>query len=326
MSNYPSSIDDGTTLPNPLAGSFTNNPDHAILHSTENDAIKAVETKLGTGVSTATNNTLLRGTGSGTTAFSQANLTTDITGTLPVGNGGTGITSLGAGIATFLGTPTSANLATAITDETGSGALVFGTSPNITTPTGIVKGDVGLGNVDNTSDTTKNAASVTLTNKTIDGGSNTLTNIAGSVLTNSSVTASKLSTGAQAAYVATSESTTSTSYADLTTTTDSVTVTIGANGLALVSIYADMIQSTASAFAWIGVTLSGANTLAASDIYAQRFQAFTGGAEEKFGTTLLYTGLSTGSTTFKMKYKVQTGGGGAGTGIYADRRISVIPL
>lgn len=42
------------------------------------------------------------------------------------------------------------------------------TSPAITTPTGIIKGDVGLGNVDNTSDATKNAASVTLTNKTID--------------------------------------------------------------------------------------------------------------------------------------------------------------
>lgn len=41
------------------------------------------------------------------------------------------------------------------------------TSPAITTPTGIVKGDVGLGNVDNTSDATKNAAAVTLTNKTL---------------------------------------------------------------------------------------------------------------------------------------------------------------
>lgn len=41
------------------------------------------------------------------------------------------------------------------------------TSPAITTPTGIVKGDVGLGSVDNTSDATKNAAAVTLTNKTI---------------------------------------------------------------------------------------------------------------------------------------------------------------
>jgi hypothetical protein len=41
------------------------------------------------------------------------------------------------------------------------------TSPSITTPTGIVKADVGLGNVDNTSDATKNSASVTLTNKTL---------------------------------------------------------------------------------------------------------------------------------------------------------------
>ena len=44
------------------------------------------------------------------------------------------------------------------------------TSPSITTPTGIVKGDVGLGNVDNTSDATKNSATAVLTNKDIDGG------------------------------------------------------------------------------------------------------------------------------------------------------------
>ena len=44
---------------------------------------------------------------------------------------------------------TSAQLAGVISDETGSGKLVFGTSPVITTPTGIVKADVGLGNVAN---------------------------------------------------------------------------------------------------------------------------------------------------------------------------------
>lgn len=48
-------------------------------------------------------------------------------------------------------------------------------SPAINTPTGIVKGDVGLGNVDNTSDATKDAAVATLTNKTINLTSNTLT-------------------------------------------------------------------------------------------------------------------------------------------------------
>ncbi len=62
-------------------------------------------------------------------------LTTGVTGTLPVANGGTGITSFGAGVATFLGTPTSANLASAVTDETGSGALVFGTAPILSGPT-----------------------------------------------------------------------------------------------------------------------------------------------------------------------------------------------
>jgi len=60
-------------------------------------------------------------------------LSTGVTGTLPVANGGTGITSLGTGIATFLGTPSSANLLSAVTDETGSGTLVFSTSPTFAT-------------------------------------------------------------------------------------------------------------------------------------------------------------------------------------------------
>jgi hypothetical protein len=53
---------------------------------------------------------------------------------LPVASGGTGITSFGTGVGTFLGTPSSANLAAAVTDETGSGALVFATSPTFVTP------------------------------------------------------------------------------------------------------------------------------------------------------------------------------------------------
>lgn len=41
--------------------------------------------------------------------------------------------TLGANVFTFLNTPSSANLAAAVTDETGTGALVFGTSPTFTT-------------------------------------------------------------------------------------------------------------------------------------------------------------------------------------------------
>jgi hypothetical protein len=72
------------------------------------------------------------GTGSTSTTF--VDLTTNVTGTLPVANGGTGITSFGTGVATFLGTPSSANLAAAVTDETGTGALVFANTPTFVTP------------------------------------------------------------------------------------------------------------------------------------------------------------------------------------------------
>ena len=61
----------------------------------------------------------------------QSGTLTSCTG-LPVS---TGIAGLGTGIATFLATPTSANLASAVTNETGSGALVFATSPTLVTPT-----------------------------------------------------------------------------------------------------------------------------------------------------------------------------------------------
>ena len=76
-------------------------------------------------------------------------LTADVTGTLPVANGGTGVTSLGTGIATWWGTPSSANLAAALTDETGSGSAVFSANPTLsgtlTAAAANFSGNVGVG-------------------------------------------------------------------------------------------------------------------------------------------------------------------------------------
>jgi hypothetical protein len=55
---------------------------------------------------------------------------TNCTG-LPVA---TGVSGLAANVATFLTTPSSANLAAALTDETGTGANVFANTPTLVTP------------------------------------------------------------------------------------------------------------------------------------------------------------------------------------------------
>lgn len=99
----------------------------------------------------------------------------------------------------------------------------------------LVKSDIALGNVDNTSDATKNAATVTLTNKTISGASNTLTDIGNSSLTNSAVTIGSTSTslGGTSTTLVGLTSVTSTSFVgDLTgnaaTSTTTGTVTTAA--------------------------------------------------------------------------------------------------
>jgi len=96
------------------------------------------------GTETLTNKTI---SGSSNT-ITNVSLSTGVTGTLPVANGGTGITSLGTGIATFLGTPSSANLAAALTDEAGSGTVAFTTSPSFTTP------DIGVATATSVNGTT----------------------------------------------------------------------------------------------------------------------------------------------------------------------------
>lgn len=159
--SYPTNLDN---IPQPGSGSLTTNPSHAGTHDLEIVAIQALEAKVGIGASTPTAGTFLRGTGTGTTAFAQANLTTDITGTLPVANGGTGVTS-----------------------STGTGNTVLSNSPTLSSPAFTSISNTGTLTLPTTTDTLVGRVTTdTLTNKSIDGGSNTFTNISVSAIATTS--------------------------------------------------------------------------------------------------------------------------------------------
>ena len=67
---------------------------HAAQHNLEQAEMVQIATKLGTGSSTPSVGTILKGTGPGTSAWQALDMSTDLTGTLPVNRGGTGQTTL----------------------------------------------------------------------------------------------------------------------------------------------------------------------------------------------------------------------------------------
>ena len=79
--NYPASLDNGTSLPNPTATQDTNSPSLSAGQGLQNDAVIALETKLGTGSSTPSGTYALVSTGTGSSAWSLATPTGTIVGT-----------------------------------------------------------------------------------------------------------------------------------------------------------------------------------------------------------------------------------------------------
>lgn len=104
------------TAADPLAVQFTRTGDKGTDGAGAGDVV---------GPASATNNGFVKFDGT------TGKLVKDSAATVAIGSE---VSGLGTGVATFLATPSSANLAAALTDETGSGAAVFATSPTLVTP------------------------------------------------------------------------------------------------------------------------------------------------------------------------------------------------
>jgi hypothetical protein len=127
----------GTALPTANGGTaLTSFTSGGALYATSTSALTTGTLPVasgGTGLTSGTSGGVLYYSATGTLASSSA-----LTANALVIGGGAGaaptVTTTATGALTFLGTPSSANLAALVTDETGSGSLVFATSPTLVTP------------------------------------------------------------------------------------------------------------------------------------------------------------------------------------------------
>lgn len=111
--------------------------------------------------------------------------------------------------------------------------------------------NIGLGNVDNTSDATKNAASVSLTNHTINGNLNTLSNISNGSLSNSTIGLTLTATGSDVSIPVTPASLGSNLTINIPTATGSVRgVITGADWSSFHNKVDSTSQSNDSVYDW----------------------------------------------------------------------------
>lgn len=124
------------------------------------------------------------------------------------------------------------------------------------------------------------------------------------------------------ANVDTSETTTSTTYTDLTTAGPAVTVVTGTK--ALVMVRGGLDQSVGTGVPRMAFAVSGATTRVAADSEALGTYGVAGGTPTGYVAAsqfVLVTGLTAGSNTFTAKYRTT-----AGTGRFENRGIYVIDM
>ena len=122
-----------------------------------------------------------------------------------------------------------------------------------------------------------------------------------------------------ATYIATSETTASASFADLTTVGPAVTVTTGSE--AIVVVTCQLSNDSAGARALMGYAISGATTLAAAAARSLTYESGNAGDFLLASYMGLVAGLTPGSNVFTAKYLATTG-----NATFVYRALTVIPL
>lgn len=122
------------------------------------------------------------------------------------------------------------------------------------------------------------------------------------------------------AFTTSSGTTASTSYttslAGSPGTNPSATLVTGTT--ALIHIRSDVFNNGLNAYALVGVAVSGATTIAASDDYAMFHKMAVADNQISYGITLAIAGLTAGTNTFTMQYRVS-----GSTGQFGRRSITV---
>lgn len=119
-------------------------------------------------------------------------------------------------------------------------------------------------------------------------------------------------------YVATAQATSSTSYADLTTTGPSLSATVG--GYAYLVAHATVTNTVAGAEIRISPEITGATSSTARDARSAAYTPATTAEVFTLHGSWIVT-LTSGSNTFALKYKCSTG-----TATFSDRFINAIPF
>lgn len=286
----------------PIANSIDGSADYIAIYTASATATQAINrnTYLGissspvglTDIQTLTNKTLTSPT------LSSPVISGTITGTYTIG-----------------GTPT---FPSSVVTLTGSQTLTSKTltSPTINTPT-ITNASITADSIAGyTSSNTGTIYGLSVSSGKIGTSGVSDSAITTALLADGSVTPNKLSIGAQSTNSTASNTTTSTSFGNLTNSV-AVTITVGSDGYVLVGFGATIYNSGANGTT-VGVAVSGTNTIVADSnnaIYNSTVSTFA------FGRTLIFTGLNPGSTTFTLQAKVT-----AGTGNINSPTIYAIPF